>query len=164
MNVFLRLSYSNKWSCRHLTSFPNIILNGGGDLCQPTLNGVQLLHKNYPTLNSPLYQYDSILRTKEIISNDRARFARAWFRHFHDYGDRGGGEPAEAFEAWFEMILKRYKFHVNKLKIDDHPKFIKETLNSLQDNQFGHSAFGLKDNTKRNIFHKYVGYKQKYLT
>ena len=144
--------------------FPNISLNGGGDLCQPTLNGIQLLHKDFPTINTPLYQYDSILRTKEIIANDRARFARAWYRHFNNYGDRGGSEPEEAFDAWFQMIIHRYKFHVNKLTIEDHPKYIKETLLSLDANQFGYSAFGLKDNIKRNIFHRYVGYKQKYLS
>ena len=144
--------------------FPNISLNGGGDLCQPTLNGIQLLHKDFPTINTPLYQYDSILRTKEIIANDRARFARAWYRHFNNYGDRGGSEPEEAFDAWFQMIIHRYKFHVNKLIIEDHPKYIKETLLSLDANQFGYSAFGLKDNIKRNIFHRYVGYKHKYLS
>ena len=61
------------------------------------------------------------------------------------------------------MIIQRYKFHVNKLKIEDHPKYIKDTLSSIDKNQFGYSAFGLKDNIKRNIFHRYVGYKQKYL-
>ena len=138
--------------------FPNIILNGGGDLCQPTLNGVQLLHKNFPTINVPIYQYDSILRTKEIISNDRARFARAWYRHFNEYGDRGGPDPETAFKFWFHMISERYKFHVNKLKISEHPKYIKETLLGLEENQFGYSAFGLKETIKRNIFHRYIGY------
>ena len=38
-----------------LTKISNIYLNGGGDLCQPTLEGVQLLHTNYPTLNVPIY-------------------------------------------------------------------------------------------------------------
>ena len=143
--------------------FPNIYLNGGGELCQPTLEGVQLLHTNYPTLNVPIYQYDSILRTKEIISNDRARFARAWFRYFGDYSDRGGPTPEESFNAWFNMVSSRYKYHVNKLRIDDHPKYIQKALASLKSEQFGFDAFGLKDTTRRSLYHRYIGYKQKYL-
>ena len=76
--------------------FPNIKLNGGGDLCQPTLDGQQLLHKDFPTAKIPIYQYDSVFRTKEIISHDRARFARAWHRYFKDWGGRGSDDPEEA--------------------------------------------------------------------
>ena len=47
--------------------FNKIKLNGGGDLCQPTLDGQQLLHKDFPTAKIPIYQYDSVFRTKEII-------------------------------------------------------------------------------------------------
>lgn len=143
--------------------FPQILLNGGGDLCQPTLNNKQLLHKNFPTSNTPIYQYDSIFRTKEIISNDRARFARAWYRCFKDYSNRGGPTSEEAFDAWFEMIISRYKFHVNKLNINDHPIFIRDSLLSLKNEQFGFSAFGLKDNINRSIFQKFIGYKQRYI-
>ena len=32
--------------------------------------------------------------------------------------------------------------------IENHPKFIYEKLNNLEENQFGFSAFGLKNNTK----------------
>ena len=53
----------------------------------------QLVHKNAPYLNVPIFQYDSIFRTKEIISKDRARFANAWFDYFGDWGDRGGPTP-----------------------------------------------------------------------
>tara|TARA_Y100000816_G_scaffold64403_1_gene42660 strand:- start:1294 stop:2091 length:798 start_codon:yes stop_codon:yes gene_type:complete len=142
--------------------FPEIKLNGGGDLCQPTLNGKQLLHKNVPNLNVPIYQYDSFFRTKEIISEDRARFARAWFSFFNSWDDRGGPTPEKAFEAWFDMIKKRYSFHVLKLKINDHPVFIRERLDSIEKNQFGFDAFGLKQEIKRKPKHYFTGYKQKY--
>ena len=59
--------------------YPNIRFNGGGDLCLPTLNGEVLSLSNCPSINIPIYQYDSMFRTKKIISLDRARFARAWF-------------------------------------------------------------------------------------
>ena len=40
-------------------------------------------------LDVPVWNYDTTFKTKEIIAQDRARFARAWYREFKDYGDRG---------------------------------------------------------------------------
>ena len=142
--------------------FPQIKLNGGGDLCQPTLNGNQLVHKNAVNLNTPIFQYDSIFRTKEIISEDRARFARAWFSFFNSWDDRGGPTPELAFDAWFNMIQKRYCYHVLRLKTNDHPIFIKDRLSSIKKNQFGYDAFGLKEVIKRRPKHYFIGLKQKY--
>ncbi len=142
--------------------FPDIKLNGGGDLCQPTLNGKQLFHRDVPNLNVPIYQYDSIFRTKEIISEDRARFARAWFSFFNSWDDRGGPTPELAFDAWFNMIQKRYCYHVLRLKTNDHPIFIKDRLSSIKKNQFGYDAFGLKEVIKRRPKHYFIGLKQKY--
>ena len=142
--------------------FPQIKLNGGGDLCQPTLDNKQLIHSNAPFLNTPVYQYDSIFRTKEIIADDRARFARAWNSYFGNYGDRGGGTQEQAFEAWFEMIQNRFKYHVLKLEIENHPKYIQDRLKNIQPDEFGYDLFGLKNNLNRNIYHYLKGYKQKY--
>jgi len=144
-------------------NFPNIKLNGGGDLCQPTLHGNQILHHEVPNLNVPVFQYDSIFRTKEIISSDRARFARAWNQYFKNYGTRGGPTEKEAFDAWFKMIEDRFKFHVHKLNINEHPEFIKDKLLSLTPDQFGYDVFGLKNNTKRSFIHYFTAYKQKYI-
>ena len=113
-------------------------------LCQPTLNGNQLVHKNAANLNTPIFQYDSIFRTKEIISEDRARFAKAWNTYFGNYGTRGGPEPNQAFDAWFEMIKERYLYHVLKIDIDSHPKYIKERLNNINEDEFGYDLFGYK--------------------
>ncbi len=127
--------------------FPEIKLNGGTDRMLATLNGELLTYKNVPQIKTPIWQYDSMFRTKKIISDDRARFARAWRRTFGNYGDRGGDDPEIAFDAWFEMIKKRYKKHLFKKNIDDHPSFIKGKLQTLNEDQFGFSAFGLKNNT-----------------
>ena len=61
----------------------------------------------------------------------------------------------EAFEAWFSMIKQRYPFHVNKISLNKHPQFIREKLSNLQAGQFGHSLFGLKDNTRFSIKNKF---------
>ena len=128
--------------------YPNIKLNGGGDLCDPTLNGKQIKHSDVPFVNIPVWQYDSVFRTKEVISDDRARFARAWNRYFNNWEERGGPTPPEAFDAWFKMIEERYKKHVHKLKIRQHPVYIQEKLLTLSENTFGYNLFGLKNNTK----------------
>ena len=143
--------------------FPDIKFNGGGDLCLPTLNNEIINTKKVPNINIPIYQYDSMFRTKEIISSDRARFARAWYREFNNYGDRGGAEPDIAFKYWYKMIEKKYQFHIHKIKKEDHPMFIKDTLLNLSEDQFGYNAFGLKDNTYRNLRNYLKGYKEKYL-
>ena len=141
--------------------FPEIKLNGGGDLCDPTLNGVLLDQGNLPNVTIPIWNYDSVFKTKDIISKDRARFARAWNRYFDNWGDRGGSTEEEAFNAWFEMITQRYKKHTNKLKISQHPKYIIEKLKSIEENQFGYNAFGLQETIKLNLIEYIKGKKDK---
>jgi len=131
--------------------FPNILMNGGGDICQPTIQGKLLDPTNTPYARVPIWNYDTVFRTKEIIAKDRARFARAWYRYFNDWGDRGGGSPEEAYAAWFEMIKQRYKKHIIKLKIEDHPKYIMNKLKTLSYGQFGYDGFGLKNQRKENL-------------
>ena len=95
--------------------------------------------------------------------NDRARFARAWKRTFGNYGDRGGSDPEYAYQAWFNMIEKRYKRHLFRKTIEQHPSFIKEKLKNLKDDQFGHSAFGLKNNTNFDYLSIFDELKKRYL-
>ena len=142
--------------------YPEIKFNGGGDLCLPTLNNKIIDIKKVPNVNIPIYQYDSMFRTKEIISEDRARFARAWYRQFNSYGDRGGPEPDEAFKHWYKMIQKKYYFHIHKIKLENHPKVISDSLLNLKEEQFGYSAFGLKDTISRPLKNYLKGYKEKY--
>ena len=90
-------------------------------------------------------------------------FARAWFRYFNTYESRGGSTPEGAYNAWFEEIKKRYPKHSFKLNIEDHPKFIINKLSTLDDNQFGKSAFGLADITKFEKKYYIKGLREKYL-
>ena len=143
-------------------NFPEIVQNGGGDMCLPTINGSRIMPDSVPVAKIPVWQYDSLFRTKEIIAEDRARFARAWFRQFNNYGDRGGGSPEEAFNAWFEMIKVKYKKHVLKSSTRSHPKYIQKRLVGLNKNQFGYDAFGLKEKTNRDLYDYIKGYKEKY--
>ncbi len=143
--------------------FPNIKMNGGGDLCLPTLDNKRITADNVPQTNTPIWNYDKVFGTKETISIDRARFARAWYRQFNDWGIFGGPEPEEAFSAWIDMIESRYKKHVLKLKLEQHPKYIADKLYDLKPNQFGFDAFGLKDNIKSNYIDYIKSYKNRLL-
>ena len=143
--------------------FPEIKLNGGGDLTLATLNGKLIEPKMVPNLSIPIYQYESSFRTKEMISEDRARFARAWYRYFNNYGSRGGETKKEAFDAWFSMIEERYKKHTFQLKDNDHPIYIKNRLLNVTKDQFSYDAFGLKNSIKRPAANFIKGYKEKYI-
>jgi len=143
--------------------FPNIKLNGGGDLTLATINGSLINPKLVPNLLVPIYQYDSIFRTKEIIKEDRYRFAKAWQAYFQDYGGRGGENIEESFNAWFSMVKDRYPKHSFKIKIENHPKYIQQKLNSLNENQFGYDIFGLKESTKFPKIYYLKGLKEKYI-
>lgn len=144
--------------------YKNIKFNGGGDGCDPTINGVHLNEKNTPRLRIPFWNYDSTFKTKEVISRDRARFARAWFRTYGNFGNRGGAEPEQAFEAWFKMISDRFSKHVFKTNIDKHPIFIQNKLKNLNENQFGFDLFGLNSNIKRYSKDYLNAYKERYIS
>lgn len=142
--------------------FNNIRLNGGGDLTLATINDELIDPKKVPNVNIPIYQYESIFRTKEIIRQDRARFATAWLNFFGEVGDRGGSRPEEAYEAWYEMVKDRYPKHNFKISLDDHPKFIKEKIRDIPKNQFGNNAFGLKNTQKVKPIYHLKGLREKY--
>ena len=142
--------------------FPHIKLNGGGDLCLPTINGNRILPEAVPQINVPIWNYDKVFGTRETIANDRARFARAWFRQFNEWGIFGGSTPEEAFNAWMLMVESRYKKHILRVDINQHPKYLRKNLDNLNNSQFGYDAFGLKGAVKTNIIEYFIAYKNKY--
>ncbi|MDC3392684.1 hypothetical protein OAY17_03690 [Acidimicrobiia bacterium] len=141
--------------------FPLIKLNGGGDLCLPTINNKLINVKDITISKKPIWNYDTVFRTREIIEADRLRFAKAWFTYFGDWGDRGGPSEQEAFDAWYKMVSDRYKKHYFRLKIDDHPRYIKDKIANLTPEQFGYDGFGLKSATKVSFKHKLVAIKNR---
>ena len=150
--------------CLNKKKFPTIKLNGGGDLCLATLDGKLLDYNNVPIVNIPIWNYDTTFRTREVIAEDRARFARAWYRHFNDWSDRGGSTKEEAFEAWFKMVKKRLPRHLKKVELKEHPKFIRSKLESLEEKQFGYDCFGLLDKYKPSteVYYDYLKMKVKF--
>mgnify|MGYP002021754025 CR=1 FL=1 len=137
--------------------YPNIKLNGGGDMCDPTLDDVLLDQYNLPNKKITIWNYDSVFKNKNIISKDRARFARAWNREFGNFGDRGGPTDEEAFTAWYNMVKTRYPFHTSTVAISKHPKFIQQKLYNLTPKQFGYDLFGLTNYVSFNFLNKSWG-------
>ncbi len=144
--------------------FPNIRLDGGGDLCLATLDGKLIDYNALPIVNIPIWNYDTTFRTKEVIAEDRARFARAWFRHFNEWGDRGGPEPIEAFDAWLNMVKERLPKHISKIETEKHPKFIQDAIFNLKEEQFGYNCFGLLNKLSLNpmVYFDFLKLKMKF--
>ena len=144
--------------------YKDVRFNGGGDLCDPVVNGVHITEKNVPRANIAYWNYDCLFKTKDVISNDRARFARAWERTFGDFGDRGGPTPELAYSAWLNMIEERYKKHIFTVKINDHPKYIQEKLQNINNNQFGFDLFGLDSSINRSFRDYFEAYNERYVS
>ena len=62
------------------------------------------------------------------------------------------------------MVLERYQYHVLKLKIDDHPKYIRDSLKELDESNFGYSMFGQKNKIKRKPIHYVKAYRSRYFS
>lgn len=119
-----------------------IKFDSGGDLCQPSLDGVELKPDNVPEARIPLYNYEKILKTQAQITDDVGRMARAWKTYFGE--DRlGASSDAKAYELWYNMVSGRYTKPKQRIPLQEHPKYIKDTIINLQPHQFGFNGFGL---------------------
>lgn len=134
---------------------------GGADLCLATLDNKVIDIRSIPNINIPLFQYDFCFKTKKMIAEDRARFARAWYREFNNYNGRGGPTLEEAYDAWFKNIKKKIIFHTHKIKIENHPIYLKDKLKEIKEDQFGFDSFGLEKEIKKPILNYLKGYKEK---
>ena len=143
--------------------FPEIKLNGGGDLCMPTLNNKLIEPRNMPISKAPIWNYEMMFKTKDIIAHERTRFAKAWYKQFGNWGVFGGPDKEIAFDAWIKLIEERYRKHIHYLDFDKHPKYIKDKLVTLQENQFGFDCFGLKNKIKPDIVEYLRHFNRKYI-
>jgi len=116
-----------------------IKFNGGGDLCQPTLDVVDLDLNELPQAGVPFYNYEKLTKTERQIRNDVERMARAWHTHFGDYHL---GTDDTAYSEWLHMAVGRFQKPQERLKLEDHPKYVHETIKSLKPHQWGYNGFG----------------------
>ena len=60
------------------------------------------------------------------------------------------------------MVKRRYAKHTNKISLQKHPKFIKDSLGKVNEDKFGYDAFGLKSEIAFRRPKDYLsGYKKK---
>jgi hypothetical protein len=85
-----------------------IRFDSGGDLCQPSLDGKELKPDDVPEARVPFYNYEKMTKTKEQITNDVGRMARAWDRHFEDKR-LGYSDVQKHICEWFHMMEGRFQ-------------------------------------------------------
>ncbi len=109
-----------------------IRFDSGGDLCQPSLDGVEIKADNVPEARIPFYNYDFCFKTLPVIEKDWPRFRKAWKDHFgSDFGE------------FKDMMVGRYNGRAFAIvNIDEQPKYIQERVRNIRPDQFGHSMFG----------------------
>ena len=123
-----------------------IKFNGGGDLCQPTLDGLDIDIDSIPASGIPFYNYEKPTKTEAQIKDDVGRMDRAYERFFGRYL-YGKGTDESAYEGWLKMVLGRYNKPQKEVSLESHPLFVQKTLKNLRPDQFGYNAFGrLKEN------------------
>jgi hypothetical protein len=124
-----------------------IKLNGGGDLCAPTLDGYELTSDMVPEIRCPIYNYDFCFKTQGVVAQDFSRFTRAWNRHFGDW-PFGGPTPEMALQGFKEMMLGRFTGRERQhIALEKHPKYIQDTIRNMTPEMFGHSLWGMVDQT-----------------
>ena len=90
-----------------------------------------------------IWNYECLLRTKDVEGKEFYRFARAWGRTFFKNMFNIQSEE-DALREFIKMQTGRYKnSNQVKVKLEDHPKYIQETIKNLKPEQFGHSMWGL---------------------
>lgn len=120
-----------------------IKFDGGGDLCQPTLDGKDIELAATPQAGVPFYNYEHLLKTKEQVMDDVGRMDRAYFRHFGKYIYGNDGSNESAMEGWLKMMKGRFNRPSCHIKLGEHPKYVQETIENLKPDQFGYNGFGI---------------------
>jgi len=120
-----------------------IKFNSGGDLCQPSLDGMELKPDAVPEARCCFYNYDFTFKDKEIIAREFNRMAKARQKMFPN--DNWGVEsPESALEFFKRMQVGRFNNNSGwqMIKLEDHPKYIQEKLKNLTPEMFGYNMFG----------------------
>lgn len=119
-----------------------IKFNGGGDGCQPTLDGKDLDINDMPQAGVCFYNYEKLLKSPAQVADDVGRMDRAHFRTYGNYM-YGQGNDMSAFDGWIQMVKGRFNKPSKQIKLEEHPKYIQKTISNLREENFGYSGFGI---------------------
>lgn len=117
-----------------------IKFNGGGDLCQPTLDGNDLDLDEIPQAGIPFYNYEKLLKTEAQIIDDVERMDNAYLKYFGQ--TLYSSDNLTAYEGWLQMAIGRFNKPQEKISLDRHPKYIRETIKQLTPYQWGYNGLG----------------------
>lgn len=117
-----------------------IKFDSGGDLAQPSLDGKYINPDTVPESKIGFYNYEKLLKTKEQIAEDQGRMERAWFRQFGEYQMRSNGTDEAAYDKWVQAQVGKFNKPQQKIKLEDHSKYIQQTIKSLTPEMWGHSG------------------------
>lgn len=119
-----------------------IKFDAGGDLCQPSLDGVELSAKDVPEARIAIYNYEKIIKTKQQVADDVGRMDRAYRSHFRKDLYCATGFNKDAFNGWLKMVKGRNNKPQNHIELQKHPIYMQEIIKQLTPNQFGYNGFG----------------------
>ena len=88
-----------------------------------------------------IWNYECLKRTKNVQAKEFYRFARAWGRTF---GKNlfGIQSQSDSIREFLRMQTGRYfKSNQIKIRLEEHPKYIQETIKNLTPEQFGYSMW-----------------------
>jgi glycosyltransferase involved in cell wall biosynthesis len=118
-----------------------IRFDSGGDLCQPSLDGEYINPDDVPEARIPFYNYEKLIKTEDQIKDDIERMDRAYKRHFNK--PLYSSDSRSAYEGWLEMAVGRASKPMQHIKLEDHPKYVQQTIKNLKPEMWGYSGFGL---------------------
>lgn len=119
-----------------------IKFDSGGDLCQPSLDGVEIKPDSVPEAKIPFYNYEKLIKTPNQVMDDVGRMDRAYKRHFGKFIYSEDGTDEGAFDGWMKMVTGRFNKPQQRISLDSHPIYIQGVLATLRKYHFGYSAFG----------------------
>lgn len=122
-----------------------IKFNSGGDLCQPSLDNEQIPVSAIEETRVPVYNYEKITKTADQIAEDCGRMDRAYNRHFKSWqlSTDASGSDESCFDGYIRLLKGRFNKPQQQIALDEHPKYMQATINSLSSEQFGYNGFGL---------------------
>lgn len=119
-----------------------IRFDSGGDLAQPSLDGRYINPDSVPQSKIGFYNYEKLLKTKEQIADDVGRMERAYKRHFGKTQYGSNGTDKDAYKYWIKAQKGKFNKPQEHIRLEDHPKFVQETIKNLQPNQWGFNGLG----------------------
>jgi len=127
------------------------MIGGKTDLCQlvevqtyEKVDGYKLPVGTKPThfrTGRHFWNYNYLFKTKGPALEELMRFSRAHERYFGEH--IWGTTKEQALERFLKMMKGRYENAIHTYKLYDQPEHIRNEVENLRPEQFGHSAWGL---------------------